>query len=43
MKMNDLNFYEAPKMDVLELELEQAVLQASMGGEGGSKNDPFGF
>jgi hypothetical protein len=29
MKMNDLNFYEAPKMDVLELELEQAVLSAS--------------
>lgn len=35
--------YEAPQVEILEIEMEQAVLQGSMTGEDGEQNDPFSF
>ena len=35
--------YEAPQVEIFEIEIEQAVLQGSMTGEDGEQNDPFAF
>jgi len=35
--------YDNPRVEVIEMEMEQAVLQGSMTGEDGEQNDPFSF
>lgn len=41
METKKTNIYEAPEMEIVELAIEQAILQASGGPEDGNESDGF--